>query len=104
MTPCRLFTPDSLRRPTTVRETQSFNPEYCFALTGLFGVTCPLPRVPDPATAGSSTLGFPVSPLRGSSRSGNCVFIAVGSHFGLSISPITGSLPSEAMRFQQQLS
>ena len=65
MTPCRLFTPDSLRRPTTVRETRSFNPEYCFALTGLLGVTCPLPRVPDPATAGSSTLGFPVSPLRG---------------------------------------
>jgi len=43
MTPCRLFTPDSLRRPTTVRETQSFNPEYCFALAGLLSLTCPPP-------------------------------------------------------------
>jgi len=38
ITPCRLFTPDFLSRPTTVRETQSFNPEYCFALTGLLSV------------------------------------------------------------------
>ena len=28
--------------------------------------TCPVPRVPDPAVAGSFTLGFPVAPFQGS--------------------------------------